>query len=268
MSGDSALGFVKLVEEISGGDPVVASLFNGSLVAATTTLGALGVLLVRRGGSPRLELELAFAAGLMLVSSFTSLILPGVEQFGFPVVALGVALGVLAIHLVDRFTPHEHFFKGYEGPPEAARLFRKTVLLALAVLIHNLPEGLVVGVATFYSIPVGVATAVAIGAQDVPEGFAVALPVSGLKGKAAGIVVGALSGVSETVTAVLAAALLHQAPHALPLAMGLAGGAMLYVTLKELIPEVYGEGTSELRATAGFLLGFYLMLLLDTMFTS
>lgn len=254
-----------LVERLSGGDALTASLVNGLLIAVLTTLGSLGVLAAGKGASPRLELELAFAAGLMLVSSFTSLILPGVESFGFVPVALGILLGVLAIHAVDRFTPHEHIFKGYEGPPEMARLFRKTALLALAVLIHNLPEGLAVGVSTSYSIPLGVATAIAIGAQDIPEGFAVALPVSKLKGRAAGIAVGAMSGLSETVMSVLAAASLELMPHALPVAMGLAGGAMLYVTLKELIPEIYREGASELKVTVGFFLGFYAMLLLDTM---
>lgn len=263
MSGDHALSIIKLVQEVSGGDPLAASILNGLLVASTTTLGAMGVLLVR-GRSPRLDLELAFAAGIMLVSSFTSLILPGVERFGFPKVALGIALGVIVIYFVERLTPHEHLVKGYEGPPEAAKLLRKTVLLTLAILIHNLPEGLVVGVATFYSIPVGVATAVAIGIQDIPEGFAVALPLSRIKGKAFGIAAGALSGFSETITAVLAAALLQQDPNMLPLAMGLAGGAMLYVTLKELVPEIYREDASEVRVTLGFLLGFYIMLFLDT----
>lgn len=266
MSSDYAVKVLKIIEEVSGGDPLAASFINGLLVAATTTLGSLGVLFARRS-SLKLELELAFAAGVMLVSSFTSLILPGIEQFGFPAISLGIALGVLLIHLVDRFTPHEHLFKGYEGPPEAAKLLRKTALLALAILIHNIPEGLVVGVATFYSIPLGVVTAVAIGTQDIPEGFAVALPVSKLRGKAAGVAVGALSGLSETIAAVLAAALLQYTPHLLPLAMGLAGGAMLYVTLKELIPEIYREDASELKVTLGFLLGFYLMLLLDTMLT-
>ena len=253
------------LEELAAGDKLVASALSGLFVALTTTAGAAAVFLTKRESEPRMDVELSFAAGLMLVSSFTSLILPGIRASGFIPVAFGIALGVAAIHALDRLVPHEHMFKGYEGPPELRNALRKTWLLALAVIIHNLPEGLTVGVTTVYSIPLGVAAAVAIGLQDVPEGLAVALPVSKARGRAAGFLVGALSGLSETAMAVAAALLFDLLSWLLPVGMGFAGGAMLYVTLKELVPEIYREGVSELRVTAGFLAGFYTMLLLDSM---
>jgi len=253
------------LEELAAGDKLVASALSGLFIALTTTAGAATVFLTKRESEPRMDVELSFAAGLMLVSSFTSLILPGIRAAGFIPVAVGVALGVAAIHALDRLVPHEHAFKGYEGPPELRSALRKTWLLALAVLIHNLPEGLTVGVTTVYSIPLGVATAVAIGLQDIPEGLAVALPVSKVRGRSAGFIVGALSGFSETVMAAAAALLFDALTWLLPVGMGFAGGAMLYVTLKELVPEIYREEASELRVTIGFLIGFYTMLLLDSM---
>jgi ZIP family zinc transporter len=254
-----------VLEDLASGDKLVASALAGFFVAFTTTAGAAAVFLTRRESEPRMDVELSFAAGLMLVSSFTSLILPGIQASGFLPVAVGIALGVAVIHALDRLVPHEHAFKGYEGPPELKNAFRKTWLLALAVIIHNLPEGLTVGVTTVYSIPLGVATAVAIGLQDVPEGLAVALPVSKVRGRFTGFLVGALSGLSETAMAVVAALFFDLFSWLLPVGMGFAGGAMLYVTLKELVPEIYREGVSELKVTLGLLAGFYVMLLLDSM---
>ena len=130
-----------------------------------------------------LDAALAFSAGVMLVSSFTSLILPAIEiSKSFLTVSLGILAGVVAIRLIDRFVPHEHLYMGYESPTIGKKLLRKIWLLALAVIIHNLPEGLAIGVSTAYSIPKGIATGIAISIQDVPEGLAVALPVSATSG--------------------------------------------------------------------------------------
>jgi ZIP family zinc transporter len=253
------------LEELASGDKLVASALAGFFVAFTTTAGAAAVFLARRESALKMDVELSFAAGLMLVASFTSLILPGIRAAGFAPVAVGIALGVAAIHVLDRLVPHEHTFKGYEGPPEMRRVQRKVWLLALAVIIHNFPEGISVGVTIAYSIPLGVATAVAIGIQDIPEGWAVALPVAKVRGRVIGFLVGALSGLSETAMAVAAALFFNLFSWLLPVGMGFAGGAMLYVTLKEVIPEIYREGVSELRVTLGLLAGFYVMLFLDSM---
>jgi len=248
---------------MSGGNVVLASLYAGLFVAATTSLGAAAVYLYREG-SLDLTLALAFASGVMLVASFTSLILPAIELAGFPAVAVGTALGIVAIHLADKLIPHEHILRGYEGPESARGLLKKAWLIALAVIIHNLPEGLAVGTSIAYSLPVGIATAIAIGLQDIPEGLAVALPLAAIKGRRSGALLGVLSGVSEALLAVLGAALFSLTSWLLPLGLSFSGGAMLYVTLKEAIPEIYREDEPPLKITLGFLAGFYLMLFLDS----
>jgi ZIP family zinc transporter len=254
---------VSLFESIIGGNLIMGSLLAGLFVAFTTSLGSLGVFFFR-GKDLDMSLSLAFAAGVMLVASFTSLILPAISLSGFPTVALGIALGVIAIHLTDRLVPHEHLVKGYEGPPAGKKILKKAWLIALAVIIHNLPEGLAVGTSIAYSIPVGLATAIAIGLQDIPEGLAVALPVSASRGKRYGLLIGVLSGVSETITALLGTLMFTAASWLLPVGLSFAGGAMIYVTLKEAIPEIYREEEPPLKITLGFLAGFYLMLFLDS----
>lgn len=262
----SLLGWlVELVEDLSGGNALAASALAGAFVAATTTLGSLAAFAVR-GENPRwLTTSMSFAAGVMLVASFTSLILPALEHSrSFPVVALGIIAGVAAIRLVDRFIPHEHLVRGYEGPEAGKRLLRRAWLVALAVIIHNFPEGLAVGTTCAYSVPLGVATAIAIGIQDIPEGIAVALPVASAGNRLRGFLLGLLSGLSELAMAVAGAALFVVLSTLLPLGMGFAGGAMIYVVLKEVVPELYASGESELRITAGLLTGFLAMLFLDS----
>ncbi|MEZ0346334.1 MAG: ZIP family metal transporter [Infirmifilum sp.] len=251
--------------QITGDNLLLASLITGLFVAFTTSLGSLGVFFYR-SKSPDMSLSLAFASGIMLVASFTSLIIPATRLAGFPLVATGIALGVVAIHLTDSLIPHEHLVRGYEGHPAGKRLLKKVWLIAMAIIIHNFPEGLAVGTSVAYSIPLGLATAIAIGIQDIPEGLAVSLPVSATSGKRMGVFIGVLSGLSETLMAVVGALLFSQTAWLLPLGMGFAGGAMLYVTLKEAIPEVYREEEPPLKITLGFLIGFYLMLFLDSIF--
>lgn len=254
---------VALFENLTGGSLFTASLLAGLLVATTTSLGSLAVFFYA-GKNPDMTISLAFASGVMLVASFTSLILPAIDLAGFPVVALGSTLGIITIYLTDRLIPHEHLVKGYEGPESGKRLLRKAWLIALAVIIHNLPEGLAVGTSIAYSIPVGIATAIAIGVQDIPEGLAVALPVSATRGKGYGVLIGVLSGLSETLTALVGALLFSLTSWLLPIGLSFAGGAMLYVTLKEAIPEIYREEEPPIKITLGFLAGFYLMLFLDS----
>ncbi|ABL79174.1 ZIP family metal transporter [Thermofilum pendens] len=247
------------------GDPVLASLAMGLFVAFTTSLGAVPVLFGKKAWR-HFTLALSFSAGVMLVSSFTSLILPALEATrSFALVSSGILLGVLAIMAVDRLVPHEHLLKGYEGPPEGRRLLKKSWLIALAVIIHNIPEGLAVGTSIAYSVPLGVATGLAIGLQDIPEGFAVAFPMAQVAGPRKGLAYGVLSGLSETLMAVLGAYFFTVFSALLPIGMSFSGGAMLYVTVKEVVPEIYREQSGEYAATAGFLLGFLLMLFLDSM---
>ncbi len=254
---------ITLLESLIGEDPLVASLIAGAFITLTTGLGAAMIFILRRV-KLSLHFSMAFAAGIMLVASFTSLILPAIEISSFPTVSLGILLGFGVILAIERVTPHEHPILGYEGPESAKRLLRKTWLLAIAIIIHNFPEGIAVGVSVAYSIPLGIATAIAIGIQDIPEGFAVALPVSSAVGKKLGFLIGLLSGISELLMAIIGALVFTELKELLPLGMGFAGGAMLFITLKEVIPEVYGENYSTLKATVGLIIGFMVMLYLDS----
>ena len=120
-------------------------LQNALIVTVGTLLGVpLALLTLLRRDDERL-LDLGFTGGIMLVASFTSLILPGVEGGGFWQVGLGILGGVALIRLLDLFTPHEHLMRGYEGPPELANKVKRSWLVALAITIHNIPEGLAVG---------------------------------------------------------------------------------------------------------------------------
>ncbi|ASJ16564.1 Gufa protein [Thermococcus chitonophagus] len=241
------------------------ALAGGLFVALTTSLGALLAVFVRRIPSWGIDFSLSFAAGIMLVASFTSLILPGIEESGFLKVSIGIILGVGLIYLLDRYLPHEHLTKGYEGPPSLKEKLRKAWLLALAMIIHNLPEGLAVGTSIAFSSKDGLITALAIGIQDFPEGTAVSLPLAAVQGKRLKpILLGVVSGVAEMVMVVLGYAFFSYFSGFLGYGMGIAGGAMLYVTVKELIPEIYKGETSETIVTLGFLAGFYIMLFLDS----
>ncbi|MEM1607849.1 MAG: ZIP family metal transporter [Ignisphaera sp.] len=243
------------------------ALLNGFLIAGLTSIGTLpslaGVRLPRWG----LDFSLGFASGVMVVASFTSLIIPAFEKGLYIDVGIGMSIGVIAMVLLDAFIPHEHIVSGYEGPEHMRNRLRKAVLLAIAIAIHNIPEGLAVGVTTVYSIELGFATAIAIGLQDIPEGAAVALPLAMLwRGKFKGFAVAVLSGLVETVSAVAGATLFAFAHNILGIGMGFSAGAMIYIVVEEILPEILHETSSYRRISAlGFFLGFYTMLYLDAL---
>lgn len=240
-------------------------LYNATLVTAGTLLGVAAGLL-GRSGDKSVEFGLGFTGGVMLVASFTSLILPGVEGWGFWQVGAGIAAGVALVHLLNAAVPHEHLIKGYEGPAAMIGKLRKSWLIAMAITIHNIPEGLAVGVATAYSAELGFATALAIAIQDVPEGVAVVMPLLRI-GLRTPIVVGVLSAVVEGASVIASGISASALLALLGVAMGLAGGAMIYVTVAELFPEIYAEGKDKKQPTFGFVAGTLTMLFLDTFYS-
>jgi len=175
-------------------------------------------------------------------------------------VGLGVLGGVALIRLLDLFTPHEHLMRGYEGPPELADKVKRSWLVALAITIHNIPEGLAVGVSTAYHVELGFVTALAIAIQDVPEGVAVVIPLLRHRLVRTAVAVGLLSALIEGGAAVASGVAAAGLPSVLGLAMGVAGGAMLYVTTAELYPDIYAEGKRKAYPTFGFIMGVLLML--------
>ncbi|WP_324736538.1 ZIP family metal transporter [Thermococcus sp. SY098] len=251
----------------SNGNIIIIAFYAGLFVALMTSLGSLVAIFAKSLPEWSVEFSLSFAAGVMIVASFTSLILPAIESTNsFSPSGIGVFLGVVLIFGIDKLLPHEHIIKGYEGPKELKDKLKVVWLIIFAMVIHNLPEGLAVGTSIVYNLETGLVTALAIGIQDFPEGIVVALPLAVLqKRRLQPILIGVLSGVAEMVMAVLGALLFVKLSWLLPYGLGLAGGAMLYITVKEMIPEIYKKEENETLITVGFFLGFYVMLFLDSM---
>lgn len=264
-------GFIEFLAEwitaISGGNVFLIALYASLFVALMTSLGALIAIFAKRLPERSVDFSLAFAAGIMLVASFTSLILPSIEHSGsFVPAGTGILLGILMIYFIDRFVPHEHLHKGFEGPKGMKERLKLAWLLIIAMIIHNLPEGLAVGTSIVYDLKTGLVTSIAIGIQDFPEGIVVALPLAVIsKKRFTPIMLGILSGLAEAVMGVVGALLFSLSSDLLPYGLGLAGGAMLYVTVKEMIPEIYRKEAASGTITLGFFAGFYVMLFLDSM---
>ncbi|MCK9539666.1 ZIP family metal transporter, partial [Dokdonella sp.] len=177
-------------------------------------------------------------------------------------VGLAILAGAAAIMVLERILPHEHFIKGPEGR-QSARL-RRTWLFVFAIALHNLPEGLAIGVAWGNDAAHGQVMTTGIALQDLPEGLVVALAlIAAGYGRAMAITVGMASGLVEPLGAVFGASVVLGMPHLLPVGLGFAAGAMLFVVSHEVIPESHRQG-HETLATGGLMIGFVLMMLLDT----
>ena len=251
---------------LSGGNLIYLALLNGLIIASLTSIGAFIGLIGRSASSKWINLALGFASGIMLVASFTSLILPAIEAGKIFDTSIGILMGIILMIAMDKMLPHEHYILGYEGPIKLRGRIRKAWLLAIAMIIHNIPEGLAVGIATIYNPSLGVLTAIAIGLQDLPEGTAVTMPLYAIHGKAgASLLIGVLSGLVETLAAVSGAIAFIYLNRLLGIGMGLAGGAMIYVVVEEIFPEIFSDREKRAMPTIGFIIGLYIMLYLDTL---
>ena len=255
-------------------NPRVAQAWQGGLVAAlATALGTLPVVFSQRLSERVQDTLFGFGAGVMLAASSFSLIIPGLEAAktngagGWAaggIIGASILLGGLALLAMERVLPHEHFIKGVEGGP-SPRTLRRTWLFVFAIALHNLPEGLAIGVAYGGTSPLQAGTLTAgIAIQDVPEGLvvAVALLAAGYRRWLA-VLLGMASGLVEPLGAVLGASVIGLSAGLLPWGLGFAAGAMLFVISHEIIPESHRKG-HEAWATGGLMLGFVLMMLLDT----
>ena len=248
------------------------ALVGGSIAALATALGTLPVLLSQQFSQRTYDSMLGFGAGVMLAACSFSLIIPalasakaqGAGSWGAGgIVSSGILLGGLLLLLIDRVVPHEHFVKGLEGPQ--AKSMKRVWLFVLAICLHNLPEGMAIGVAYAGTDPVAaLALATGIAIQDVPEGLVVALALRSVGyGRVTSAGMGVLSGLVEPIMAVLGAAVISLSASFLPWGLSAAAGAMLYVISHEIIPESHRQG-HEAFATGGLMLGFVVMMLLDT----
>lgn len=231
-----------------------------------TGLGGLAIIALRAPTDRVLDGLLGFTAGVMLAAAVFSLMLPGLEQGTLGELLAGMAVGAAALWYLDRTIPHMHarFREHGRMAAEEVKAEHRGALLLAALTIHNIPEGLAVGLAfAAGGAELGVPVALAIGIQNVPEGFAVGAPLlrAGVtRGRAAGLA--ALTGAVEPPAALLAFYSFDLVDGLLVGGLGFAAGAMLYVVVDELIPEAHARG-NERDATLGFLIGFGLMMVLD-----
>jgi len=264
---------------LSAFPPVLQALFGTLFTYAVTALGAAFVFVNKTISRRLLVLMLGFAAGVMIAASFFSLLLPAIDMAeaagvpGWLPAVVGFLAGGLFLYLVDKLLPHLHPGLATNESEGIKTHWQRSVLLVLAITLHNFPEGLAVGVAfgaTAAGIPgAGFAGAVSLTVgimlQNFPEGTAVAMPLRGEGlSKTKSFLLGSLSGAVEPIAGVLGAGLVMVALPILPFALAFAAGAMIFVVAEELIPESQRRGTD--IPTIGLLGGFALMMVLAIAF--
>jgi ZIP family zinc transporter len=266
-----------MVNFFSNFSPVIQALFGTIFTWGMTALGAAGVFLSREINKKLLDAMLGFAAGVMIAASYWWLLAPAIEVAGtvssnpWLAPAIGFLMGGLVLWIIDKILPHLHLNMPMESAEGIKTTWQRSVLLVLAITLHNLPEGLAVGVA-FGAAAAGIegaalsgaiALAIGIGIQNFPEGLAVSAPLrrEGFP-RFKSFWYGQLSGIVEPIGAVLGAAAVVVMRHVLPYALAFAAGAMIYVVIEELIPEAQqGENTD--IPTWGAMIGFTVMMILD-----
>lgn len=215
---------------------------------------------------------LGLAAGMMLAASSFSLILPGLEAgealtgsagLGAATVVAGMALGVMLMLGLDQFTPHEHEHGGPCGA--GCERVNRVWLFVLAIALHNLPEGMAIGVSFAQGdMSVGLPLTTAIALQDIPEGLAVAMSLRAIGlGPLRAVLIAGATGLMEPLGALLGIGLSSGLAMAYPMGLGLAAGAMIFVVSHEVIPETHRNG-HQTPATLGLMAGFAVMMVLDT----
>ncbi|WP_420460390.1 ZIP family metal transporter [Neolewinella sp.] len=269
--------FDTIISYLESIDPILAALYASLFTWILTALGAALVFPFRGMNRTLLDGALGFTGGVMVAASFWSLLAPGIEMSpgeGFVKVipaAVGFGSGALFIFGLDKVLPHLHLFNKIEEAEGLSSPWRRTTLLVLAITLHNIPEGLAVGVLfggvaagmPGASIGAAVALAIGIGIQNFPEGLAVSMPlrrqgVSPFKSWW----YGQLSAAVEPVAAVTGAVAVTFFTPVLPYALAFAAGAMIFVVIEEVVPETQLEANTDV-ATLGFVLGFIVMMTLD-----
>ena len=266
-----------MFDSFSGLNPVLLALFATLFTWGVTALGAATVFFFKSINQTILNSMLGFASGIMIAASFWSLLNPAIEMATSMGVApvipavTGFIGGGLFLFLVDRLLPHLHAGLETNQAEGIKTSWQRSVLLVMAITLHNIPEGLAVGVAfgalglagSPSTFGAAVALAIGIGLQNFPEGAAVSIPLrrEGMS-RTKSFVYGQASGLVEPIASVLGALLVVAIQPILPYALAFAAGAMIYVVVEELIPEAQQHGSSD-YSTIGAMVGFAVMMLLD-----
>jgi ZIP family zinc transporter len=267
--------FQEIITFFQNTDPVLGALYATLFTWGMTAFGASFVFLFKTMNRVFLDGMLGFTGGVMVAASFWSLLAPGIEMSegeGFIKVipaAVGFALGALFIFGLDKTLPHLHInFKEAEGIKTP---WHKSTLLTLAITLHNIPEGLAVGV-LFGGVAAGlpeasltgaIVLAIGIGIQNFPEGIAVSMPLrrQGMSRRKS-FMYGQASAAVEPIAAVIGALAVTFFTPILPYALAFAAGAMIFVVIEEVIPETQLDKNTDI-ATLGFIGGFIVMMILD-----
>ncbi len=257
--------------------PVVQALLATLFTWGMTALGAALVFFTKNVSRKVLDVMLGFAGGVMIAASYWSLLAPAIEMseglgsWAFAPAAVGFVLGAVFLRLVDMYLPHLHLFMPTSQAEGVKTDWKRSTLLVMAITLHNIPEGLAVGVA-FGAVAAGlpsatlagaIALAIGIGIQNFPEGTAVSVPLrrEGMT-RSRAFIYGQLSGVVEPIAGVIGAAAVLAARPILPYALAFAAGAMIFVVVEELVPESQSSGNGDI-ATMGLIFGFAVMMSLD-----
>ncbi len=267
------------MEWLTNQNPVLLALLATLTTWALTALGAAMVFFFKEINQRILNTMLGFAAGVMIAASFWSLLAPAIEMAqssaipAWLVAALGFLGGAAFLWMADKIIPHMHI-NSKEGESEGiSTKLKRSILLVFSITLHNIPEGLAVGVAFgaaangMHDITIlsAIAVAVGIGIQNFPEGAAVSIPLrrEGLS-RTKSFLYGQASGLVEPIAGVIGAALVMFVQPILPYALAFAAGAMIFVVVEELIPEAQsGNHKSTHLATMGCIIGFTVMMILD-----
>jgi len=265
-------------------NPILQALVAGIFTWVLTAIGAGLVFFFKSSNRKTLDMCLGFTGGVMIAASFWSLLSPAIhsveiqQELGITNLpiwfapATGFLFGALFLYFLDKKIPHLHLFEKVEKAEGPKTNLKKTELLVLAIALHNIPEGLAVGVAfgaLAQGVDIGVtlggaiALAIGMGIQNAPEGFAVSMPLrrQGLS-KFKSWQWGQLSAIVEPIFAVIGAAIVISVYPILPYALAFAAGAMIFIVVEEVIPESQSGGNTDL-ATIGLILGFIVMMILD-----
>ncbi len=270
-----------MLEAVHNMHPVVQALIAGIYTWGFTAVGASLVFAAKEFSQKIFDSMLGFAGGVMIAASFWSLLAPAIEMSQHSGMvpwippAVGFLLGTVFLRLMDRVLPHLHLGFPSNEAEGVKTSWHRSVLLVLAITLHNIPEGLAVGVAigaAASGLPEATAAgamalAFGIGIQNIPEGLAVSVSLRREKmSRFKSFWYGQLSAIVEPIAAVLGVVAVLWARPLLPYALGFAAGAMIFVVIEEVIPESQRNGHTDL-ATAGTIMGFLAMMILDVAFS-